>query len=157
MYLNSARRGRRAQRSLTVNLLARRGRSLILVAFLTALSACIDDSPPSIARVVVEASPAAPLTLVVSTNFLITYNNDEEQTRNAVPLQADTTMITGDFDQEYSIAQLARLYVHLRNDEATPEPVRLRIYLDGDLDHDASAQLADGQHVQYIFTSVIYN
>lgn len=131
-----------------------RSRALVVVSAVVALLACIDDEPPQLGRVVVEASPTEPLLLIVSTNFL-TVPDEDGTGREAVPLTADTVMITGDFDQEYSMARFYRLYVHLRNESATPETARLRVFLDGEVDHDAQRSLSDGDFIQYLFTSVI--
>ena len=116
------------------------------------LGACIDDELPTSARVLVESDPAAPLELVVSSNFLLRRNETTDQ-REAVPLEADTIAVSGDFDRVFDIARHARIYVVLRNDAATPESVRLRVLVDGSEAYDESDVIADGAFLDFLFTS----
>lgn len=126
----------------------------IALASLAALSACIDDDLPEVARVIVEANPTDSVVLVVSTNFVVSFN-EETETREAIPLTADTTLITGDFDQEYSIRSFRRIYAHLRNDGETPELVRMQILIDGSENYNTSRQISGGEFLQFMFTSRI--
>lgn len=131
-----------------------RGLRIALTATLAALPACIDDDPPSMARVVVDAEPTAPLVLVVSTHFT-TRSNEEGDGREAVPLDADTVRITGAYDEEFDIVTYRRLYVLLRNDDPPPEQARMRVFLDGLLQYDRADEIADGEGLEFIFTSTL--
>lgn len=113
---------------------------------------CVNDQLPTSARVQVDSSPAAPLELVVSNNFLVNQGTTPDQ-REAVPLAADTIAVSGGFDRFFDIAEYARVYVLLRNYEATAESVRLRVLVDGSLKYDESAVLADGTDLHFVFTS----
>ena len=128
-----------------------RGAAIILAVGLSLFSACINDETRTVARVIVEANPAAPLQLIVSTNFLATFDEVAE-TRELVLLTADTTQLTGDFDQEYSITRFERIYVRVANDEVTPEQVRLEVFIDGERFHNASAEISE-DFIEFLFTS----
>lgn len=123
-----------------------------LGAGVASLASCIDDDPPQVARVIVESSAAAPLTLIVSTNFLLRVN-PETNRREAVPLTADTVYVTGSYDEQFDIDRFMRLYVLLQNDEPTPQRARLRVLLDGKVDYNAFDDLGNGRTLEYLFVS----
>jgi hypothetical protein len=128
----------------------------LLAAVLTAglvVASCIDDEPRKVARVLVEAAVAAPLTLTVSTNFMVRINEDTNR-REAVPLKADTVYVTGSYDEQFDIAAPRRIYVVLKNEEATPQRVRLIVLLDGKEDYNVSSDLASGETLEYLFVSI---
>lgn len=127
--------------------------SILGLAVTAALAtSCIDDSEPSMARVLIRADPASPLELVVSRTFEVVASEDGDR---SVPvlLTADTTALTGDFDESFDITETRRIYVRVLNDEEEPEIVRVRVYLDGDLFFDSTDQLADGRDVEYFYVS----
>jgi len=131
----------------------RRGSSRVfLAAALVALSACVEEDTPSLARVVVQSSPAAPLLLVVSTDFATRFNQDTGA-REAVLVTADTTYLTGAFDREFDMGAQGRVYVALRNDEATEEDVRMRVFLDGSVEYDVTDRISDGETLKYLFST----
>jgi len=119
---------------------------------LVCLAACVNDQLPTSARVQVEGSPAAPLELVVSNNFLVSQGDTPDQ-RQTVPLDADTIAVSGSFDRVFDISEFARVFVLLRNYEATPESVRLRVLVDGSIKYDEQGVLADGTDLHFVFTS----
>ena len=129
-----------------------RGVAIILAVGLPLFAACINDETPTVARVVVEANPAAPLELIVSTNFLASFD-EETGVRDLVILTADTTRLTGDFEQEVSIARFTRIYVRVANDEVTPEQVRLVVFIGSERLHNRSAEISSGEFIEFLFTS----
>jgi hypothetical protein len=124
----------------------------VAAAAVVALAACINDEAPTLARVEVEASPTDSLLLIVSTFFLVSYDPITDS-RTATPLTADTIYVKGDFDEQYSMASYGRVYVHLRNETATPETARLRVFLDGKVNHDSERQIGAGEFMQFLYTS----
>lgn len=126
-----------------------------LAALLLLASAACDSlsrsDPPTSARVVAEVDTDVPLELIISTDFEVIL---DELTGNVNPgfRSADTLRITADYDETFTLdPEDSRLFVHLGNDQDAASPVRLRVFLDGDQDYDASATLGNGGFLEYLF------
>ena len=103
------------------------------------------------ARVVVDTSPAAPLALIIATDFQV-IPGDGDGGGNAVLSVADTVSLTGDFDRTYQLDDDApRIYVRLINTTEANETARLRIFLDDEREYDAEATMAPGAYLQYTY------
>lgn len=124
----------------------------LLAVAMAATPASCDDGPPDVARVIVEPSTAAPVTLIVSTNFLVRVD-EETNRREAIPLKADTVQLTGSYDQPYDIARFRRIYVLVQNEQPTPHRVRLRVLLGGRKDYNAFDDIGNGKTLEYLFVS----
>ncbi len=129
-----------------------RAAAIILAVGLPLLSSCVNDASPTVARVIVDTDAAASLQLIVSTNFLTSFD-EGTGVRELVLLIADTTQLTGDFEQEYDISRFERIYVRVRNDEVTPEQVRLEVFIDGERFHNQSAEISSEDFIEFLFTS----
>lgn len=106
---------------------------------------------PTLARVVAEVDAAEPLQLIISTRFSVVL---DAQTGNVDPafLSADTLYITGDYEEALSLdPNDSRIFVHLGNETESVAPVRLRVFLDGEVDYDASANLGNGGFLEYLY------
>lgn len=127
-----------------------------LLASLALLSATACESitrsdPPTRARVVAEVTTEVPLELIVSTSFEVIL---DELTGNLNPglRNADTVRLTADYDETYALnPEDSKLFVHLGNDQDGQSPVRLRVFLDGEQEYDASATLGNGGFLEYLF------
>ncbi|MGH7446933.1 MAG: hypothetical protein ACRELT_05205, partial [Longimicrobiales bacterium] len=62
--------------------------------------------------------------------------------------------LTGSYDEQFDIAAPRRIYVVLKNEEATPQRVRLIALLDGKEDYNVSSDLASGETLEYLFISM---
>ena len=127
-----------------------------LLASLALLSATACESitrsdPPTQARVVAEVTTDVPLELIVSTSFEVIL---DELTGNLNPgfRNADTVRLTADYDETYALnPEDSKFFVHLGNDQDGVSPVRLRVFLDGEQEYDASANLGNGGFLEYLF------
>ncbi|MFQ5538398.1 MAG: hypothetical protein ACE5GJ_13215 [Gemmatimonadota bacterium] len=125
--------------------------SLLVLPTLGACSGITRDSDASTARVLAEASPTRPLELIVSTDFIVVLDELTGE-KNPDYITSDTVMLTGDVDRTYDLKDGdARLFVRLANYEDTVEPVRLRIFLDGQKEYDVSANLGQGGFLEYLY------
>jgi hypothetical protein len=129
-------------------------RIVIIGAVLNLASACSilpDNDPPTEGRVVVEASPQAPLQLIVSTDF--TTQTRVDGTVDVTFESSDTVPITGAFDRRYPLAPGdPRIVAVLGNYGDFDELVRLRVLLDGEGVYDVSATLTNGGSLQYTYS-----
>ena len=126
--------------------------AIILAVGLSLLSACVNDESPTVARVVVDADSPALLQLIVSTNFLTSFDEDSGA-RELVLLIADTTQLTGDFEKEFDIARFERIYVRIANEDVTPEQVRLMVFINGERRHNSLAEISGEDLIEFLFTS----
>jgi hypothetical protein len=129
-------------------------RIVIIGAALTLASACSilpDTDPPTEGRVVVEASPQAPLQLIVSTDFATQTRVDG--TVDVTFESSETLEITGDYDRRYALSRDdPRIVAILGNYGDFDELVRLRVFLDGEGVYDVSATLTNGGSLQYTYS-----
>jgi hypothetical protein len=128
-------------------------RIVLIGASLALAPACAilpDDDPPAEGRIVVEASPQAPLELVVSTDF--TTQTREDGSVEVRFESSDTVEITGPFDGRYRLSQAdARIVAVLGNYGDFDELVRMRVFLDRKAVYDVSVTLTNGGFLQYTY------
>lgn len=129
----------------------------LVPALLPILGGCniLSDGPPDQAQVIVDASPQEPLLLIVSTDFMV--GTDSAGQTHSVVASADSTFVSGPYDHTYTLSGSAgQILVHLQNDGANTETVRLRILFDGKPEYDKSRQLATGDYLEYAYRSLSY-
>ena len=122
--------------------------ALILALVLAGCESITRDEPPAVAR---EVDTEVPLELILSTDFVLVR---DEATGNVDPgfRAVDTLMITADYDETLALdLSDPRLFVHLGNVEDPVAVVRLRVFLDGQSEYDASANLGNGGFLEYLF------
>lgn len=126
---------------------------LVLLVALVGVAGCANNTVQADnARVVVDADPEEPLVLLVSTDFIMVFN----ESGNRVPAfsDVDTLSITGNFDETYSLDDdEPGIYVQLANPSETPEEVRLRVYLDDGLEYDVSVSMSVPGFLSYTYSS----
>ena len=111
------------------------------------VSACAQaENAPQSATVIIEASPANPLQLIVSTRF-------EVPTAGVVEfVNSDTIMVTGNFNETYAMNEDARFTAQIGNFvEDAEEVVRMSVLLDGGVQYDETATLLTGGFLQYLY------
>lgn len=127
-------------------------RAAVVVAAVAALGACTDNARKvSRARVVVEASSAEPLTLIVSTDFAMILNVGDG-TSTPFLNNTDSLPVSDGYDESYFLDRAdPRIFVQLKNETENDEAVRLMVYLDSEAAYDVSATMANGAYLQYIY------
>ena len=134
-----------------------RRRAALIPALLPMLGGCniLSDGPPDQAQVIVDATPQEPLLLIVSTDFML--GTDSAGQPHSVIANADSTFISGPYDHTYTLSGSAgQILVHLQNDGANTESVRMRILFDGKPEYDKSRQLVTGDYLEYVYRSLSY-
>lgn len=127
-------------------------RAGIALVLALAAAACGEDAQrASQARVVVDADPAEPVSLVVSTNFEMVLDENGQSTapffRNT-----DSLSLTSGYDETYQLDdENPKFYAQLKNESSTPESVRMRVFLDGEKAYDVSVTMANGGYLEYIY------
>lgn len=122
--------------------------------FTVALGACeglTKDDAPIEARIVAEVDTEVPLELVISSDFDVVL---DPLTGNVDPAfdRVDSLAITEDYDAVVTFdPEDPKLFVHLGNVMDAVSPVRLRIFLDGEVEYDASANLGNGGFLEYLY------
>jgi len=132
-------------------------RAALLPALLPLLGGCdiLSDGPPDAVRVIVDANPQEPLLLVVSSEFVVGTNAQGQS--QSVIAKGDSTFVSGPYDHSYTLSSAAgQILVHLENEGANPESVRLRILFDGKSEYDKSKELATGDFLEYAYTNLSY-
>jgi hypothetical protein len=134
-----------------------RRRVALIPALLPLLGGCniLSDNPPDQVHVIVDANPQEPLLLIVSSNFVVG-TNSQGQGQSSIA-RGDSTFISGPYDHTYTLSSAAgQILVHLQNDGANTESVRLRILFDGKSEYDTSKNLATGDFLEYAYTNLSY-
>ena len=114
-----------------------------------------EDEIADEARVLIEGTSPIPLQVITSTRFERVYN--EEGDLNTLLLVSDTVMIDLEtpFDEIFPVKPDVGFLVRLRNLEADPAVVSMRVYFDGDLRYDQqNVSLSDASlEFSYIFSN----
>lgn len=134
-------------------------RSGVLALLLLSGGACnileTEDEIADEARVRIEGTSPVPLQLITSTRFERTYNQEGDAV--TVLLVADTAMIElgTAFDEIYPVKPNLGFFVRLRNLEADPATVSMRVYFDGELNYDQqNVSLSDASlEFSFIFSN----
>jgi len=113
-------------------------------------SACgFDDTPTrEEARVVLEGETDAPVQIVLSREFIQTQN--EFGQRSIALFSADTAIVTPPFSRTMNIRNQQRFFARAEAADTVPTPVRMQVFLDGDLEFDQMRDLRD-QRLQFSF------
>lgn len=121
-------------------------RLFVVPLAVVAFAACADEEPrPQAATVIVEASPANPLLLIVSTRFEVISGGQ------IVYTNIDSIPVTGNYTETFQMNSEARFSAILKNDFEDVEIARLSVLLDESVEYDESAQLGQGGFLQYIY------
>lgn len=119
-----------------------------------ALGACdslTSDEAPIRARVVAEVDTDVPLEFVISSDFDVVL---DPLTGNVDPAfnEVDSLTITEDYETTVTFDPTdPKLFVHLGNVMDGVSPVRLRVFLDGQVEYDAQANLGNGGFLEYLY------
>lgn len=122
-----------------------RGRGPILVSLL--LAGCIfssDQGRPDRARLNLEGGASSSMELVVSTDFLVVEGSVSFQ-------RADTSMISVPFNEAYSLAQPARIYIRAVNIQTQTESFGMKVWIDGESWYDESRSLEPGEAFEFLY------
>ncbi len=127
-----------------------RGAALVLAV--VALGACAETAQrASSARVVVEVDSENPVELLISTDFVMLF---DENTGASLPFlnNRDSLFLTADYEEVYALdAQDPKFYAQLKNPSETPEAVHMRVFLDGQQAYDVTVTMANGGFLEYIY------
>lgn len=114
-----------------------------------------EDEIADEARVLIEGTTPVPLQLITSTRFERTYNEDGDA--NTLLLSADTVMIElgTAYDEVFPVKPDLGFFVRLRNLEADPATVTMRVYFDGELNYSQqNVSLSDSSlEFSFIFSN----
>lgn len=131
-----------------------------LMAFLVlSTSACglfeTEEEIADEARVLIEGTSPTPLQVITSTRFERVYN--EEGDLNTLLLVSDTAMVDlgTPFDEIFPVRPDVGFLVRVRNLEADPAVISMRVYFDGDLRYNQqNVSLSDASlEFSYIFSN----
>ncbi len=134
-------------------------RTGVLALLVLSTGACnifeTEDEIADEARVLIEGTSPVPLQLITSTRFERTYNDDGDAV--TILLVSDTAMIElgTAFDEVYPVKPDLGFFVRLRNLEADPATVSMRVYFDGELNYDQrNVSLSDASlEFSFIFSN----
>jgi hypothetical protein len=127
------------------------GLVLAAVAALAAAACSLSTGPgnqPTVAHIVVDGTSAAPLQLLVSTDFYEVV--DQNGAINEVYNSQDTTDISLPYDNRVQLP-IGSVSVKVVNPSATSASVHLQVGLDNGKGYDHTATLANGQEMSYIY------
>jgi hypothetical protein len=127
-------------------------RAAAVMAAIVVMGACGDTAErATTARVVVDVSPASPVSFVASTSFQMVIDETTFET-NPVFNNTDSLSLTDAYDETYALdAEFPQFYAQLKNDSSTPEAVRMRVFLDGVEAYDVSVTMANGGNLEYVY------
>jgi len=113
------------------------------------------DIKPTTAEITITGTAAAPLRLIVSTDFFETFNTTTGE-RGQVFNTADTFFVsTLPHEQTVSLTDLGSVVVDVSNPADDPATVRLFVELDsGQPPYDREATMSEGGALRYVFNYV---
>ena len=135
---------------------AARLRVIVMVAAAVSLTGCnlvgfTATEEPTTARVLATNAGAEPLQLITSTRFLNNLDGNVEQFADA-----DTFVVTGAFDESFSLTSPVRFFALLTNFEAG-NTVSLQVFLDSDERYNTQRTLEEGETLRFVFTSTDFS
>ena len=121
---------------------------------LACASACgiLDDQEERAqrAQVVVNGTSPVPLSLITSSEFVLE-TDPETLVTTAVLIVSDTAEFTPPFEDIYQIDQFERFLVRLVNPDSAVASIRMQVLVDGSLEYDQSADVAEGGSLEFTF------
>ena len=146
-HLNRVRRTRRIGRPIHFAVVG-----LALVAVGACSTTTEPDFKPTSAEISVSGTSSVPLQLIVSTDFVETFD-PVELVREQIFNSADTIVISDlPFARTVRLDDTASIVVDLSNPSETPATVRLVVELDGgQTPYDQEAVMSEGGSLRYVF------
>ena len=123
---------------------------LSLAATFSACSTETDVGKPSQARILVDGTAAESMELITATDF-IEMVDQSDQTTEYVLLDSDTVMIDLAYDQTVDIVTLGSIFFQLKYEPVEPANIRMRVWLDDELQIDQPATMSEGAALIYSF------
>ena len=111
------------------------------------LAGCIfssDQGRPDRARLNLEGGASSSMELIVSTDFLVVDGSVSFQ-------RADTAMVSVPFNETYSLAQPARIYIRAVNIQTQTEVFGMKVWIDGESWYDESRSLEPGEAFEFLY------
>lgn len=108
------------------------------------------SDPAEQVMVTVRGTSPVPLELITSSDFVLIFNGETGITRSDL-IDSDTVSVTLPFDQVYDVSSLERFLVRLTNADSAVASVQLQVFLDGLLEYDQQADVAEGGSLEYSF------
>lgn len=110
------------------------------------LAGCIfstDQGRPDRARLTLEGG-ASSMELIVSTDFLVVDGSVSFQ-------RADTTVVSLPFNETYSLAQPARIYIRAINIQDQTESFGMKVWIDGESWYNESRPLEPDEAFEFLY------
>jgi hypothetical protein len=132
---------------------ARRALTALGVALLGVPGCSLSTGPsqrPTSAHIIIDGTAAAPLQLVISTDF---YETQDATTAEIVQVfnTADTVSVDPPDDRTVDLGDFGGIAVHLKNLSPTDASVRMRVSLDNGQGYDYTGTLPQGQEFVYVY------
>lgn len=109
-----------------------------------------EGGTPQSARVILEGVGGQAVELVTSNDYAIV-SNDDGETREIFLYSADTTSVTSDLNQRYSLGPGVRFYVLASSEVDLPQAVTLKVLIDGEQRFNASSTLGDAD-LEFVYS-----
>lgn len=117
-----------------------------VLAIMGGLSACAEnEDAPTTATVIVESGASTQLQLIVSTRFEVPSSGQ------LVFVNADTILVSGNYNEVYSLNEEARFTARLAYVGDGEESARMAVLIDDRREYDQNAVMAPGGFLQYVY------